>query len=105
MAERKGGWGRGPELHGLLAYAGRPLHPLLRRITIRREGRRKHKPADILLPDGYVAEVVATGFKTPVHCSFGPDGNCYVVEAGLKIESRPRILRGNVETGETPVAL
>jgi glucose/arabinose dehydrogenase len=104
MAEqRRGGWGRGPEVHAALAYAGRPLYPLLRRVTIRREGRRRHEPADILLPDGYVAEVVATGFKTPVHCTFGPDGRCYVTEAGFKIESRPRILRVDVETGDKDV--
>jgi glucose/arabinose dehydrogenase len=104
MAEqRRGGWGRGPELHSLLAYGGRPLYPLLRRVTIRREGRRTHEPSDILLPDGYVAELVATGFKTPVHCTFGPDGRCYVTEAGFKIESRPRIVRVDVETGETDI--
>src|SRR4051794_27496267 len=46
--------GRGPELRSVLAYLSRPLDPLLRRITIRREGRRKHEPHDILLPEGYV---------------------------------------------------
>jgi glucose/arabinose dehydrogenase len=95
-----GGWGRGPEVHGLLAYAGRPLYPLLRRVQIRRTGRRGHEPGDILLPEGYVAEVVATGFKSPVHCCFDDLGRCYVTEAGFKIESPPRILRVDVATGE-----
>ncbi|HEV3479004.1 MAG TPA: PQQ-dependent sugar dehydrogenase, partial [Gaiellaceae bacterium] len=99
MAERRGGWGRGPELHALLAYATRPLYPLLRRVQIRRTGRVKHDPADILLPDGYVAELVATGFKTPIHCCFDDQGRCYVTEAGYKIESLPRILRVDTETG------
>ena len=43
---------------------------------------------------------MATGFKTPVHCSFDERGFCYVTECGYKIESRPRILRVNVETGD-----
>jgi glucose/arabinose dehydrogenase len=103
VAAARRGWGRGPEVHALLAYATRPLYPLLRRVTVRRHGRRSHEPSDILTPDGYVAELVATGFKTPVHCTFGPDGRCYVTEAGYKIESRPRILVVDVETGATDV--
>ena len=101
MPQRRGGWGSGrPEVHSILAYSTRPLYPLLRHVRIRREGRRKHDPGDILLPDGYVAEVVATGFKTPVHCCFDERGRCYVTEGGYKIESLPRILRVDVETGE-----
>ena len=105
MAERgrQRGWGRGPEVHSLLAYLSRPLYPLLRRVEIRRSGRREHRTTDILLPEGYVAEVVATGFKTAVHCTFGPDGGCYLTEAGYKTETPPRILRVDVDSGETSV--
>jgi glucose/arabinose dehydrogenase len=101
MTPRRPGIGRGPEVHHLLAYLSRPLYPVLRRVTIRRRGSRGHEPADILLPDGYVAEVIATGFTTPVHCAFAPDGTCYVTEAGYKAEQRPRIVRVDVATGET----
>jgi glucose/arabinose dehydrogenase len=101
--QRESGWGRGPEVHGVLAYLTRPLYPILRNVTIRRRGRRGHQPKDILLPDGYVAEVVATGLNTPVHCTFAPDGTCYVVESGFKIEERPRILEVDLETGELNV--
>jgi glucose/arabinose dehydrogenase len=99
MPKRRSGWGRGPDIHALLAYATRPLYPLLRRVTIRREGDVKRDAADVLLPDGYVAELVATGFKTPIHCCFDDRGRCYVTEAGYKIESLPRILRVDTETG------
>jgi glucose/arabinose dehydrogenase len=99
MPKRRSGWGRGPDIHALLAYATRPLYPLLRRVTIRREGGVKRDAADVLLPDGYVAELVATGFKTPIHCCFDDRGRCYVTEAGYKIESLPRILRVDTETG------
>ena len=100
MSEREPGLGRGPEVHGVLAYLSRPLYPLLRRVQIRREGRRKYDPSDVLLPEGYVAEVVATGFKTPVHCCFDDRGFCYVTECSYKIESRPQLLRVDVETGD-----
>ena len=103
MARTRGGLGRGPEVHGVLAYLSRPLYPLLRRAKIRRRGPRGHAPKDILLPDGYVAEVVAAGLNTPVHCTFAPDGTCYVTECGFKIEERPRILRLDVESGDYDV--
>ncbi len=43
---------------------------------------------------------MATGFNAPVHCSFDGEGYCYVSECGHKIDSKPRIVRVNVETGE-----
>lgn len=101
MRDPRKGWGRGPEVHSVLAYLSRPLYPLLRRVTIRRRGPRGHAPKDILLPEGYVAEVVAAGFSTPVHCTFGPDGLCYVTECGFKVEAGPpRVLKVDVESGE-----
>lgn len=58
-----------------------------------RPGLRFHDSAHILLPEGYVAEVVATGLNAPVHCTFDDDGFCDVSECGHKIESKPRIVR------------
>ena len=84
---------------GVLATLYKPVLPLLKRIRINRDGDRGHNPDDILLPDGYIAEVVATGFNAPVHCTFDEAGYCYVSECGHKIESKPRILRVDVNTG------
>ncbi len=87
-------------LDSWLAYLYAPILPFLRKIKITRAHGRRYNPRDILLPEGYVAEVVATGFNAPVHCSFDASGFCYVSEAGHKIDSKPRIVKVNVETGE-----
>ncbi|MDQ4077894.1 MAG: PQQ-dependent sugar dehydrogenase, partial [Chloroflexota bacterium] len=89
-----------PTIPDWLAYAYAPIIPYLKKIKVTREGPREHNPEDILLPEGYVAEVVATGFNAPVHCTFDEQGFCYVSECGHKIDSKPRILKVNVETGE-----
>ncbi len=89
-----------PTIPDWLAYAYAPIIPYLKKIKIDRDAPRGHNPEDILLPQGYRAEVVATGFNAPVHCTFGDDGACYVSEAGHKVESVPRVLKVNVETGE-----
>lgn len=95
---------KAPMLDSWLAYTYAPILPYLKRINqklnISREGSRRHNPDDILLPEGYVAEVVATGFNAPVHCAFDDQGTCYVSECGHKIDSKPRILKVNVQTGE-----
>lgn len=83
-----------------LAYLYAPIKPLLKKANIVREGPRGHNPKDILLPQGYTAEVVATGFNAPVHCTFDEQGFCYVSECGHKIDSKPRIVKVNVQTGE-----
>ncbi|HSO19880.1 MAG TPA: PQQ-dependent sugar dehydrogenase, partial [Desulfosarcina sp.] len=88
-----------PMLPDWLAYLYKPLLPYLENIHIHRAGARDYNPADILLPEGYTAEVVATGFNAPVHCCFDDDGYCYVVESGHKIEAPPRILRVDPQTG------
>lgn len=88
------------DLPSWLAYLYAPILPYLKQIQITREGSREHNPADILLPEGYVAEVVATGFNAPVHCCFDDQGLCYVSEAGHKIDSKPRILKVDVRTGQ-----
>jgi glucose/arabinose dehydrogenase len=82
-----------------LSYLYQPILPLLKKIKIHREGPRSYKPEDILLPQGYVAEVVASGFNTPVHCCFDEEGYCYVVESGHKIDAVPRILKIDTQTG------
>src|SRR5512143_1215583 len=79
-----------PTLPDWLSYLYQPILPVLKKIKIHRQGRRQLNPQDILLPQGYVAEVVATGFNAPVHCCFDDAGACYVVESGHKIEVPPR---------------
>lgn len=73
---------------------------MLKKIKIRREGPRGFNPKDILLPQGYTAELVASGFNTPVHCCFDEEGYCYVIESGHKIDAVPRILKVDTRSGE-----
>src|SRR5690242_7457071 len=87
------------DLPSLLAYLYQPVLPILKKIQISRTGTRRYNPGDILLPDGYAAEVVATGFNAPVHCCFDADGACYVTEAGHKIDSQPRVLKVDLTSG------
>ncbi len=57
---------------------------------------REVDPADIALPDGYKAEVVATGLTFPTGVGFDDDGGVYVVEAGYsygEVWTIPRLLR------------
>lgn len=88
-----------PMLPDWLSYLYQPILPLLKKIKIRREGPRRYNTEDILLPQGYVAEVVASGFNAPVHCCFNEAGDCYVVESGHKIDAAPRILKVDPRTG------
>jgi glucose/arabinose dehydrogenase len=92
-----------PMLPDWLAYFYQPILPYLKKIKINRSGPRGYNPKDILLPEGFVAEVVATGFHAPVHCTFDDQGYCYVSESGHKIDSKPRILKVNTQTGEYTV--
>lgn len=88
------------DLPSRLAYLYAPILPYLKWIKIVRKGARGHDPKDILVPRGYVVEVVATGLNAPVHCCFDEQGFCYVTEAGHKIASKPRILKVNVSSGQ-----
>lgn len=88
-----------PMVADWLSYLYQPILPVLKKIHIRRAGPRGYNPRDVLLPEGYVAEVVASGFNAPVHCCFDDDGYCYVVESGHKIDAVPRILKVNTQTG------
>jgi hypothetical protein len=78
---------RALDLPSRLAYAYAPITRALQKLHVTRAGERRPNPQDILLPDGYVAEVVATGFTTPVQCAFDDQGACYVCEAGHKADS------------------
>src|SRR5688572_24157940 len=89
-----------PMIPDWLSYLYQPILPLLKKIKIRREGPRNYNPEDILLPEGYVAEVVASGFNAPDHCCFDEQGYCYVIESGHKIDSPPRVLKVDLNTGE-----
>jgi glucose/arabinose dehydrogenase len=87
------------DLPGWLGTLYAPFAPLLQKIRIKRVGSPHHNPADILLPRGYTAELVAGGLNAPAHCCFDGAGNCYVSECGHKIESRPRIVKIDLATG------
>src|ERR1044072_8047998 len=90
---------KAPMVADWLSYLYQPILPVLKKIKIHREGPRHYDPSDILLPEGYVAEVVASGFNAPVHCCFDEEGYCYVVESGHKIDEIPRILKVDPQTG------
>lgn len=63
-------------------------------------GPRQLDPADIALPDGYRAEVVASGLTFPTSVTFDDRGGVYVLEAGYsygEVWTTPRLLR--VEPG------
>jgi glucose/arabinose dehydrogenase len=89
-----------PDVVNALAYLYAPITPLLKKIRLKREGPRNHNPRDINVPAGFCVDVVATGFNAPVHCTFDDQGFCYVSECGHKIESKPRIVRVNMASGE-----
>jgi glucose/arabinose dehydrogenase len=84
-----------------MGYLYAPLLPALERIKVVRRGERDHEPRDILLPAGYAAEVVASGLHAPVHCCFDDQGRCYVSESGHASGSPPRVLRVDLDSGET----
>jgi glucose/arabinose dehydrogenase len=88
-----------PTLPDWLSYLYQPILPLLKKIKIHREGPRGYNPEDILLPQGYEVEVLASGFNAPVHCCFDDEGYCFVVESGHKIDAIPRILKVDPNSG------
>ena len=90
---------KAPMLDSWLAYLYAPVLPYLKKIKVRRAGPRDHNPADILVPEGYAVEVVATGLNAPVHCTFEGQ-QCYVSECGHKIDAKPRIVQIDIRTGE-----
>lgn len=84
-----------------VAWASKPFMPLVERLGARvpRRGPRGYAPDDILLPDGYVAEIVVTGLSAPVMTTFGEDGAAYVVESGHKVDDPPAVKRVDLDTG------
>lgn len=93
------------DLPSRLAYVYAPVSRLLKKLRVTRAGARHPNPRDVLLPAGYSAEVVATGFTAPVHCTFDDQGGCYVCEAGHKTDTRPCILKVDVATGMRDIVL
>lgn len=91
------------DLPSFLGTLYAPLAPLTQHIKIKRKGSPKHDPASVLLPKGYTAELVAGDLNAPVHVCFDDQGAAYVSECGHKIESRPRILKLDVQTGARQV--
>ena len=62
----------------LLSMIYAPLQPLVQRLHLRRAGSRRFATGDVLVPDGYRVDVVATGLTAPVHACFGPSGEMVV---------------------------
>jgi glucose/arabinose dehydrogenase len=91
----------GIDLPRYLAWLSKPLMPLVERFGARvgRRGPRGFATGDVLLPRGYLAEVVASGLSAPVMTTFGADGAAYVVESGHKVDDPPRIRRVDPATG------
>lgn len=92
-----------PVVDTALATMYAPLAPLTKRIHLHRRRPRRYRPEDVLVPDGYTVDVVATGFHEPVHCCFDDRGYCYVIECGHKIEAKPRVLKVDTATGDWEV--
>ncbi len=91
---------KAPMLPNWLAWLYAPIQPQLKNLLkIERKGPRSYNPEDILLPEGYSIELVASGFNAPVHCTFDDQGHCYVVESGHKIDAVPRILKVDLASG------
>src|SRR5215218_1184629 len=70
------------------------------------QGQRTTNSADIALPEGYSAEVVATGFTFPTGVAFDDRGGVYVLEAGYsygEVWTTPRLLK--VNPGGTPTVV
>jgi len=90
------------DLPRALAWLSKPLMPLVERYgkKVPRRGSRGFAPADVLLPAGYIAEVIATGLSAPVMTTFGPDGAAYVVESGHKVDDPPGIRRVDIGGGK-----
>lgn len=87
----------------MLSVLYKPLQPIVKRLNLTRRGPRSFDPEDINLPEGYAAELVASGFTAPVHVCFDPDGVAYVTESGHKSGMPPRIHRLDPATGERRV--
>ncbi len=88
-----------PMIDSMLGAMYAPLFPLVDKVHLNRSKRRTHNPSHVLVPEGYTAEVVASGFNAPVHCCFDDDGFAYVTECGHKIDAKPRVMKVDTTTG------
>jgi hypothetical protein len=88
-----------PIADSMLGVMYAPLFPFVDKVHLNRHKRRTHNPSNVLVPDGYTVEVVASGFNEPVHCCFGDDAFACVTECGYKIDSKPRIVKVDTTTG------
>ncbi|MBW3574293.1 MAG: PQQ-dependent sugar dehydrogenase [Actinobacteria bacterium] len=88
-----------PMIDSMLGTMYAPLFPLVDKVHLNRSKRRTHDPSHVLVPEGYTAEVVASGFNAPVHCCFDDDGFAYVTECGHKIDAKPRVMKVDTTTG------
>jgi glucose/arabinose dehydrogenase len=64
-------------------------------------------PAAIALPEGYTAEIVATGLTFPTGLAFDGQGRLHVVESGYaygEVFEPPRLLRVGTDGSLTPLA-
>src|SRR4051812_15596722 len=91
--------GHGLDLPSRLAFVAQPLLPYLKKLKLRRRGRRNYRPHDILLPEGFVAELIAGDLSSPVHCCFDDQGMAYISECGHKTDSPPRIVKFDLSGG------
>ena len=68
----KGGPVKAPMINTLLAYVSKPLRPLMEKINVTRESHRGAFAGDVMVPEGYGIEVVATDLNGPVHAPSDP---------------------------------
>ncbi|MBW3615647.1 MAG: PQQ-dependent sugar dehydrogenase [Actinobacteria bacterium] len=94
-----------PMIDSILGVMYAPLWPYIEKVRLNRTKLRTHDPSDVLVPEGYAVEVVASGFNAPVHCCFDDAGFAYVTECGHKIEARPRVMKVDVTSGATETFL
>jgi len=61
-------------------------------------------PGDIVLPEGYRIEVVATGLNSPTALAIGRDGGIYVAESGFLPGEEAQVLKVNPDGTTAEVA-
>ena len=67
---------------------------------------RRLQPKDVIVPEGYIIEVVAQGLTFPTGMTFDASGTPYVVESGYaygEVFIEPRLLRVEKNVSVTPV--
>ena len=79
---------RAPMTADLLAETAL-IQPILDQFKLRRN-RPRHRvdPEEVLVPEGYAVELVATGLNAPCHCCFDERGDCYISESATRSPRR-----------------